>query len=783
MKNKAKLILFFVFSTIIFGVINVAIIQAADIRELRLNVPIGDLTKFDQPFVGKCSNSLQGDDAECLQIPWISQYIAAFYNYGVRFGAILAVLMLIIGGVMYITAGINPQIVGKAKDMMTYSVLGLVILIGSYVILTSVNPDLSRLPNIEIENIKPVEFVCCQSSADPNDVILETLKGGSAVFNSPLKSLINTAMAESSEGRCSTGRSEVGIERCTTAASIGAPCCTDPNSASYAACRAVGGECTSIGEEKGDCEIAAEFIAESALVMTVAGALPAGLVAKIGQTGWKVAKVGTKTIIKGTIKCAKSKLCITSLVGYSILKETSTETCSGRYGTCQQLAGGLQNGDLCKAKTQCLSGNCCITQKSLGCWGVLMGFCSNGESGPANTQGTGTCDPDRAGISGAVACCQEGATCAKYNAGAGNVFARCSTGQIGHACGEVEKICESNGLICDENSKTCRPELGFVPDGTTAICQSDDACPGGAWCTKSHLGMLCIRNPQRPGCLTADDATCINKFPIGESCQEDFQCLTDNCTGNVCAPVDYTASGCAESGQVSTAEGCKQYNATAVKFTAYNQQCSDHNQCLSGDCSAKLVNGTSVCDCDNNDQCPFGWKCLEVGLNQTCINPAVQLSAGSPCASSVECKSNECKPADPQNPFAGGLCTCNVNSDCSAPNRFCVTDKNDINLCQSGADGQDCEDDDDCLGKCGNRQAEINGIPLPVGRVDKCVTQTTCEPTVQTNCGSLPAYGAGASCQVSNICDCNTDADCESGYICVDVSGGDVCARATVFTP
>ncbi|MCK5332395.1 hypothetical protein KAJ41_00860 [Candidatus Parcubacteria bacterium] len=47
----------------------------------------------------------------------------------------IALLFLIIGGIIYITSGANPELQQKAKKAITYSVIGLMLILSSYAII------------------------------------------------------------------------------------------------------------------------------------------------------------------------------------------------------------------------------------------------------------------------------------------------------------------------------------------------------------------------------------------------------------------------------------------------------------------------------------------------------------------------------------------------------------------------------------------------------------------------------------------------------------------------
>ena len=122
---------------------------AKDIRNLELNVPLGDLKQLSPP------TTIPDEGGKSyIVIPWIAEYVGAAFRYGLLLGSALAVFMIMIGGISYILAGANMQMLDKAKGMMWQSVIGLVVLMLSYMVLNIVNPNLVVLPSIKIETVK-----------------------------------------------------------------------------------------------------------------------------------------------------------------------------------------------------------------------------------------------------------------------------------------------------------------------------------------------------------------------------------------------------------------------------------------------------------------------------------------------------------------------------------------------------------------------------------------------------------------------------------------------------
>ncbi|MFA6255457.1 MAG: hypothetical protein WC675_05570 [Patescibacteria group bacterium] len=88
------------------------------------------------------------EGVECLQISWISDYIVAVYKYGVGVAAVLAVVMIMIGGFVWLMSGGNSTRVSTAKDFIVSAMAGLLLALFSFVILYAVNPRLINLEGV-----------------------------------------------------------------------------------------------------------------------------------------------------------------------------------------------------------------------------------------------------------------------------------------------------------------------------------------------------------------------------------------------------------------------------------------------------------------------------------------------------------------------------------------------------------------------------------------------------------------------------------------------------------
>jgi type IV secretory pathway VirB2 component (pilin) len=69
----------------------------------------------------------------------ISNLIVSIINWFLSFLSALAVLMIVVSGIMYLTSGGDQQRIDTAKKWLVYSIVGLVIALLSFVIVYSVS--------------------------------------------------------------------------------------------------------------------------------------------------------------------------------------------------------------------------------------------------------------------------------------------------------------------------------------------------------------------------------------------------------------------------------------------------------------------------------------------------------------------------------------------------------------------------------------------------------------------------------------------------------------------
>lgn len=100
-----------------------------------------------------------------IEINWLSEYISGMYKFLLGISAIFAVLMLMVGGLQYV---VSPGGAGaaSAKKRITNAITGMVLLFCVYLILYTVNPNLTVFEGLVIKSIDPLYDVIDQDNRD-----------------------------------------------------------------------------------------------------------------------------------------------------------------------------------------------------------------------------------------------------------------------------------------------------------------------------------------------------------------------------------------------------------------------------------------------------------------------------------------------------------------------------------------------------------------------------------------------------------------------------------------
>lgn len=145
-------------------------IQAADDVKFNPQVSIPD-SQFQRV---ECPPGTSKEKCEELKYTitgkTIGEYIQAIYNYAIGIVGILAAVVLMFGGVIWLTAGGSPERVKEAKAWIGASISGLILVLCSYMILNTINPDLVSFKEIAPEIVPKsklkLEDITCEYYTD-----------------------------------------------------------------------------------------------------------------------------------------------------------------------------------------------------------------------------------------------------------------------------------------------------------------------------------------------------------------------------------------------------------------------------------------------------------------------------------------------------------------------------------------------------------------------------------------------------------------------------------------
>lgn len=124
-------------------------ISTGSFPEFTFQIPIGS-----DKTLTLCEHGADGK----LECPGISRYIALIYKWLVGFTAVLAVLAITWGGVQWLISGGESGKIQEARKVIGNAVIGLLLALGSYALLYTINPKLTEFAPLTIRGIKEIEL-------------------------------------------------------------------------------------------------------------------------------------------------------------------------------------------------------------------------------------------------------------------------------------------------------------------------------------------------------------------------------------------------------------------------------------------------------------------------------------------------------------------------------------------------------------------------------------------------------------------------------------------------
>lgn len=82
----------------------------------------------------------------------LGAFVNALFKMTISIGAVIAVAQFVYGGIVYMMTESGAVQMGESKDRMRNALLGLIMLLSTYVVFNQINPDLLNL-NVNLEQI------------------------------------------------------------------------------------------------------------------------------------------------------------------------------------------------------------------------------------------------------------------------------------------------------------------------------------------------------------------------------------------------------------------------------------------------------------------------------------------------------------------------------------------------------------------------------------------------------------------------------------------------------
>lgn len=109
------------------------------------------------------------------QVANVGEYVSVVYRYALGMVGILATVLIMAGGLIWLSSAGNEQMITQGKEIITSALVGLVIALFSYSILYWINPQFTSL-NMEVFKI-PVPKEIYQCTNVPTVIPISTKKG------------------------------------------------------------------------------------------------------------------------------------------------------------------------------------------------------------------------------------------------------------------------------------------------------------------------------------------------------------------------------------------------------------------------------------------------------------------------------------------------------------------------------------------------------------------------------------------------------------------------------
>ena len=175
--NFSKSIIAIAFITLFSGSIFLAqtrTVYGANALEFNPQIPI--------PGMGSGQIDVGSEVGGVMTSDLLAKYLVAIYDYGLTIISILAVVILMGAGLIWLTSGGNETKITQAKDLIAGSLTGIIILFGAWMLLNTVNPQLLKLNSISLTYFAKEIPGCCEYSNRAEMTTDQKCKKGNGTF-------------------------------------------------------------------------------------------------------------------------------------------------------------------------------------------------------------------------------------------------------------------------------------------------------------------------------------------------------------------------------------------------------------------------------------------------------------------------------------------------------------------------------------------------------------------------------------------------------------------------
>jgi len=151
--NK-KVIKTIIISLALIFIFNIGSVLAADDPFKDCDPDAGDICYTPEVEIPGFAGEVKVDSS------LLGNYISVLYQYLLYVAGVLAVIVIMVGGFQWITAGGNQSKIGEAKERVMSAIIGLFLALGSYLLLFTINPDLIKIHDLNMPNIEPITDYC-----------------------------------------------------------------------------------------------------------------------------------------------------------------------------------------------------------------------------------------------------------------------------------------------------------------------------------------------------------------------------------------------------------------------------------------------------------------------------------------------------------------------------------------------------------------------------------------------------------------------------------------------